>query len=283
MKNFFSGRGFKILCTAVGLLLVLSILFVVIGNWIAPQSQLISTITTPFREAGAYISENISRAFTAIGRLDTLEDENNQLREEIRLYREQLLEYEDHKRENEYFKQFLGIKEQHSDFTFQPATVIAREATDAASSFSIDVGSNDGVAVNDPVITPDGLVGYISQVGAAMSTVTTVLDPKIRVGALINRTRESGVIGGDTALMSDGCCGLSYLSGSSAVTIGDFVVTSGEGGVFPAGLMIGTVSDVRKDASNVSIYGVVKTAADVSTVTQVMVITHFEGQGGIAK
>ncbi|MBR6549460.1 MAG: rod shape-determining protein MreC, partial [Clostridia bacterium] len=106
---------------------------------------------------------------------------------------------------------------------------------------------------------------------------------KIRVGALINRTRESGVIGGDTALMSDGCCGLSYLSGSSAVTIGDFVVTSGEGGVFPAGLMIGTVSDVRKDASNVSIYGVVKTASDVSDVTQVMVITHFEGQGGIAK
>ncbi len=283
MKNFFSGRGFKILCTAVGVLLVLSILFVIIGNWIAPQSQLISTVTTPFREAGAYISENISRAFTAIGRLDTLEDENNQLREEIRLYREQLLEYEDHKRENEYFKQFLGIKEQHSDFTFQPATVIARETTDAASSFSIDVGSNDGVAVNDPVITPDGLVGYISQVGAAMSTVTTVLDPKIRVGALINRTRESGVIGGDTALMSDGCCGLSYLSGSSAVTIGDFVVTSGEGGVFPAGLMIGTVSDVRKDASNVSIYGVVKTASDVSAVTQVMVITHFEGQGGIAK
>jgi len=283
VKKYFSGRGFKILCGIVGVLLVLSILFVIIGNWIAPQSQLISTITTPFREAGAYVSENISRFFTAIGRLETLEDENNQLREEIRLHREQLLEYEDFKRENEYFKQFLGIKEQHSDFTFQPATVIARETADAASSFSIDVGSRDGVAVNDPVITPDGLVGYISQVGTAMSTVTTVLDPKIRVGALINRTRESGVVGGDTAYMADGCCGLSYLSGSSSVTIGDYVVTSGEGGVFPTGLMIGSVSDVRKDTSNVSLYAVVKTAVDINAVTQVMVITDFEGQGGIVQ
>ncbi len=282
MRKFFARRGFKILTALVCILLAVSMVFALVGKRIAPQSDLLGMVVSPFQKIGSAFSQGIDRAFTAVGRLDILEEENNQLREEIRTYREELVEYDQFKRENEFYKQFLEIKEQNSDYTFQPATITARDAADASASFSIDAGSRDGIALHDPVITQDGLVGYISQLGTAMATVVTVIDPGLRVGAIVSRTRESGVVGGESALLADGVCSLSYLASNSAVTVGDYVITSGAGGVFPKGLIIGTVTDVKKEQSNVSLYAVVKPVVDVQQITQVMVITDFEGQGGIA-
>ncbi len=281
MKKFFTSRPFKAIVTVLCVLLMVSIVFAAVGRRVAPQSDFLGTLLSPFQTFGASVTRQIDRMFTAIGRLDTLEDENNRLREELRTYRQQLVDFDEYKRENEFFRDYLEMKQQHSDFTFQPAIVTARDGADACGSFSIDAGTRDGVALHDPVITADGLVGYISEVGSTMSTVVTVLDPTLRVGAVVSRTREAGVVAGDTALLGDGACGLSYLASSSAVTIGDTVLTSGAGGVFPAGLIIGTVTDVKKDPSNVSLYAVVRPVIDARSLTQVMVITAFEGQGGL--
>ncbi len=282
MKRFFQSRGFKSIAVIVCLLLVVSLLFGTIGKRLSPQSDFLGAIMVPFQKVGNAISNGVDGLFTAVGRLDTLETENNRLREEIRTYREQLVDFDEYKRENEFYKQFLEMKEQNSDYTFQPATVTARDGADVCASFTIDAGSRDGVALHDPVITKDGLVGYISQLGSTMSTVITVIDPSLHVGALVSRTKEAGVVKGSTELLSLGYCSLSYLSGNSAVTNGDYVVTSGAGGVFPKGLIIGTVEEVKKEQANVSLYAVVKPVVDVKEITQVMVITQFEGQGGIA-
>ncbi len=281
MRRFFQSRGFKSITLAVCILLVVSLTFGFIGKRLSPQSNFLGAVLVPFQKASNALSQGVDSLFTAVGRLDTLETENNQLRDEIRVYREQLVEYDQFKRENEFYKQFLEMKEQNSDYTFQPATVTARDGADVCGSFTIDAGSKDGVALHDPVITKDGLVGYISQLGSTMSTVVTVIDPNLHVGALVSRTKEAGVVKGSTELVSSGFCSLSYLSGNSAVTNGDYVVTSGAGGVFPKGLIIGTVEEVRKEQANVSLYAVVKPVVDVKEITQVMVITQFEGQGGI--
>jgi rod shape-determining protein MreC len=280
VRKFFARRGIKVLAVLVSVVLLVSILFSAFGR-LAPQTDVLGMILSPFQQAGQAVTGGLDRVFTAVGRLDTLENENNQLREEIRVYREQLVDFDEYKLENEFYNKFLGIKEQNSDFSFQPATVTARDAAGGEASFSIDAGTKDGVALHDPVITEDGLVGYISQVGTTMSTVVTVIDPNLRVGALISRTREAGVVKGETALMTQGACSLSYLTSTSAVTIGDYVITSGAGGLFPKGLIIGTVTEVKKEQSNVSLYAVVKPTVDVREITQVMVITEFEGQGGI--
>ena len=281
MKRFFQGRGFKFIALAVSILLAVSVVFGAIGKRLSPQSNFLGAVLVPFQRVGNLIAEGVDSWFTAVGRMDTLETENNRLREEIRVYREQLVEYDEFKRENEFYKQFLEMKEQNSDYTFQPATVTARDGADVCGSFTIDAGSKDGIALHDPVITKDGLVGYISQLGTTMSTVVTVIDPNLHVGALVSRTKEAGVVKGATELVSQGYCSLSYLSGNSAVTNGDYVITSGAGGVFPKGLIIGTVEEVKKEQANVSLYAVVKPVVDVKEITQVMVITQFEGQGGI--
>lgn len=280
MRRFFARRRFKALALLVCVFVVLGIVFSAMGR-LSPQTDVLGLILSPIQQAGQAVTRQIDRMFTAVGRLDTLEDENNQLREEIRLYREQLVDFDEYKLENEFYNKFLGIKEQNSDFSFQPATVTARDAAGGEASFSIDAGTKDGIALHDPVITEDGLVGYISEVGTTISTVVTVIDPNLHVGALVSRTREAGVVKGETALMAQGVCSLSYLTSSSAVTIGDYVITSGAGGLFPKGLIIGTVSEVKKEQSNVSLYAVVEPTVDVQEITQVMVITEFEGQGGI--
>lgn len=281
MRRFFQGRGFKIITLSLCVLLIISIIFSSIGKRLSPQSDFFGAIMVPFQKIGNSISSGIDGLFTAVGRLDTLEQENNELREEIRTYREQLVEYDDYKRENEFYKQFLEMKEQNNDYTFQPATITARDGADVCASFTIDAGKLDGIALYDPVITKDGLVGYISQVGSTMATVVTVVDPGLRVGALVSRTKESGVISGSNELIANGYCKLSYLSGSSAVTNGDFVITSGAGGVFPKGLIIGTVEEVKTEQANVSLYAVVKPVVNPKEINQVMVITQFEGQGGM--
>ncbi len=281
MIRFFTSRGFRVLLAVVCVLAVVSGGFALAGRALSPQSDLLGAILSPLQKLGGAVTGQMERFFTAVGRLETLEEENNALREELRTYREQLVEYDRYQRENAFYKDFLEMKEQHADYAFQPATVTARDAADACGSFTIDAGRLDGVALHDPVITGDGLVGYVADLGNTMATVVTVLDPKIGVGAVVSRTREAGVVRGDQTLVEQGVCSLSYLQSAAAVSIGDTVITSGAGGVFPKGLIIGTVTEVRKDASNVSLQAVVKPTADLQALTQVMVITDFEGQGGL--
>ena len=187
-----------------------------------------------------------------------------------------------YKKENEFYAGFLELKEDHPDFKFQPATVIARDPTDVFASFTIDQGTLNGVAPNDPVITADGLVGYISEAGSTFSTVITLYDPSLRVGAMDSRTRDAGIVSGGLSLAEEGYCRMSYLSRSSAITLGDLVITSGAGGVFPQGLLIGSVSEIKQESDDISMYAVIKPAVNLDELRDVMVITSFTGQGGIA-
>ena len=124
-------------------------------------------------------------------------------------------------------------------------------------------------------------MGYIAEVGLTTSKVTTILSPDITLGALDNRTSDSGLLSGSLEQAKEGNTRLYNLSRSCTVAIGDYVITSGEG-IFPEGLLIGTVQTIGSDEYNTSIFAEVKPFADIQEIRNVMVITSFEGQGGIA-
>ena len=117
------------------------------------------------------------------------------------------------------------------------------------------------------------MVGYVSLVAPTYSKVTTVLDTNMQAGALVTRTRESGIAQGDYELMGDGMLRMSYLSKDSDVVIGDTIQTSGEGGIFPKGIMIGTVERVMIEENGMNNYAVIRPFVDPSTVTDVYIIT----------
>ena len=179
------------------------------------------------------------------------------------------------------YEKYYGMKEQHADYVMEPAMLIARNAEDPYGSFTINKGSLQGIALHDPVITEAGLVGYISEVNPSFCKVTTVLDSNISIGGMDRRTQDAGVISGKLDLAESGKTRLNQLLRSSGVATGDYIVTSG-GGVFPEGLVIGTIDSVHNESYHTALYAVVTPAVDFSELRDMMVITYFSGQGSTA-
>ncbi len=281
MKAFFRSKFFKVISAIICVLVALTLVLSLVGYKIAPQSTVIGTIISPIEYVTGYISNAFSTFFTSVERAEILEDENNVLREEMRNLREKLVEYDKYKSENEFYSDFLEIKKEHPDYKFEPAMVVSFDSLDVYKTFTINCGTAQGISQFDPVITADGLVGYVSEAGLTHSTVMTLLNPNLSVGAIDNRTRETGVVSGDAKLVSSGCCKMSYLSRSSAINLGDYIITSGSGGVFPAGLMVGTVTEIAQESADVSLYAVLRPFVEPTDLSNVMVITSFEGQGKI--
>ena len=280
MRFFFRSRKFKIILVVTLVLVTMSAVFALVGGRMAPGANLLASITAPFRSALTSVSNTVSDFFTAYSDGEKLMIENAELEQEINEMRQDIVDYERIKEENEDYKKYLGIKDQHPDFQFAPATIISRDAGDPYQGFTLNKGSLAGISPHDPVITDAGLVGYISEVGLTTSRVTTILSAELSCGALDNRTNDSGVVRGEIELASQGKTRMINLSRSCSVAVGDFAVTSGEG-IFPEGLLIGSVVSIGNDRYNTSIYADIKPFVDFEEIKRVMVITKFDGQGGI--
>lgn len=280
MRFFFRSRQFKIILSAVIGLIAIAVICIIIGGRLSPQANILGTVTAPFRQAFTSISNSVKDFITVYTDTNEIMLENAELEAEISELREQLTEYEQAINENEFYKEYLEIKEQNPDFKFSDATLISVDPQDPYKGFIINKGSLANISENDPVITGDGLVGFVSQVGLTTSKVTTVLSPDITLGALDNRTNDAGVLSGTLELAEQGKTRLFNLSRSCNIAVGDYVVTSGEG-VFPEGLLIGTITSVGSDEYNTSIYAEVEPFVELDNIRQVMVITSFEGQGAL--
>ncbi len=280
MRFFFKSRQFKIILTTVLVILAVSVACVLLGGRISPQADLAGTVLAPFRTAFTRISQGVSDFVSAFTDGEEARLQNTELETQISELREQIADYNQIKKENEFYKEYLDLKDTHPDFEFTPATLIAKDEKDPFKSFTLNAGSVDGISLHDPVITNAGLIGYISEVGLVTSKVTTILDPDITMGALDNRTSDSGILYGSIENAKQGLTGIYNLSRSCNVAVGDYIVTSGEG-IFPEGLLIGSVRTVGSEKYNTSIFASVEPFADLNDIRDVMIITNFEGQGGL--
>ena len=145
----------------------------------------------------------------------------------------------------------------------------------SADTLTLDKGSSSGVNKDDLVTTVDGMLGFVSEVTDNTCEVTSITDPKMQCGALVTRTRETAIAEGDYNLMTRGALRLSYLREDSKVVVGDTVETSGRGGVFPKGILIGTVESVQPEESGLSYYAVIKPFVSVDSVSSVSIITEY--------
>lgn len=282
MRDFFGSTKFKILLVLLVVTILSMFVTAYLGGRASPISQLLGAVTTPLQKLSTSISSTASGFFERFLRAEQLYKENLVLQDEIVRLREQLVTFEQYKRDNENYSQILGIKEQTPDMGLELAEVIGREPDDRFYGFTIDKGTLSDISPYDPVITPAGLVGWISEVGLNYAKVTTILDVSIDVGAVDSRTRDSGVVTGDIGLAQEGRCKLAYLTRDSAVTPGDIIQTSGlnsvYGVVFPKGLIIGTVTEVRAESNGIVLYAVLEPTANVRAVKDVFVVTSFPGQ-----
>lgn len=272
MRNLFSTRLVAVLLLIAAACLGLAAYTAVAGES-SPVTAAIGTVLSPFQKGASFVEGKAAHLIDHFNAFDALEAENEQLRQKVAQLEQTVRDAQEALDENERLRVLTGLIKENPQFTYDMAEVIARSPGEWATTISIDKGSSAGVEKNDLVVTSEGMVGYVSLAAPTYSEVTTLLDTNMMAGALVTRTRETGVAQGDYELMGEGMLRLSYLSKDSDVVIGDTIQTSGEGGVFPKGVMIGTVERVMIEESGMNNYAVIRPFVDPETVSHVYIIT----------
>lgn len=278
MQQFFSGTKFKIsLCVCIALLLGI-FMAAVSDSGTSPISSALSFVMTPLENAASGIAElmqDFSAGFVSAG---SYKKQVQELQNELDEYKKKLVDYENLKYKLSAYENFLEVKETHQDFSFVPASVILRDASDVYGSITLNRGSDDGVKINDPVIYGSSLVGVVKKLSNSSCTVYTLLNPLVNVSAYEILTREDCYTEAENAYSIQGLIKLSGLSRSTPVTAGGTVCTSGIGGIYPKDLIIGTVREMVNTDAAAEAYAVIVPEVDPSSVTDVFIITDFYGK-----
>ncbi len=279
MSDFLKSVRFKILAGILAVMVGFMVMSIYTGGTASFFSQLLSLITVPVQSFSANVAENATSFLDKFLNASKTYEQNAILRRQLNEAYDKLVDYDKIKHENEQFREIIGMKETRGDIIFETASVIARDPAGRFYGFTIDKGSLDGVAYLDPVMTADGLVGYVEEVSLTSSTVKTILDVTINVGAYSSATRDIGIVTGTVELAAAGLCQVEYLPRNSEIDVGNIILTSG-GTLYPKDLIIGTVEEVKTGSHGISMVAVVRPTAQVGMVKDVFVITAFEGQGG---
>lgn len=169
MRFFFRSRQFKIIAAVFAALIVIAAVTAAVGGRMSPGANIFGTVTAPFRSLASKISGGISSFVEVYTEGEKLNIKNAELETEISELRKKLADYEQAVSENEFYKNYLDIKDANPSFKFVAATLISRDKEDPYKGFIINKGSVNGVSAHDPVITDEGLVGYIGEVGLTTS------------------------------------------------------------------------------------------------------------------
>lgn len=193
--------------------------------------------------------------------------ENRRLRSELAEMSVKLSQLQEFSQENERLRKMLGLK-MLSPYKLLPAEVVGISPDAGVRGLLINIGSEDGVKINHAAVTPNGIVGRIYRVGKSSSSVQLITSPNIGVAARLKRSREDGIIHNSNLknLVLNG------IPISASIEIGDTVITSGLGGIFPPGLMIGITTDVIPASSGWLHEVIVSPSVDFSRLEEVFVI-----------
>lgn len=279
MKEFFHSWVFKVLLALCIVMFAFLLRATMTMGASTVVEQIVGTITAPVQSLTSGLSGSITGFLDQFLRASEISQENEQLREENRKLIEQMVDYENYKHENESLKEQLGIQEENPQWETMTASVIGRDPSDQFYSFTIDKGTLDGVSYQDPVITADGLVGIVSEVGPVFAKVTTILDVRLNVACQDVRTQDVATISGDIEMAQQGRCKMSLIPRESGIAKGDIVQTAGTSGLYPQGIVVGRVSDVGFEPQGTMMYAVVEPANDIKSIKDVVIITSFKGQG----
>ena len=276
MKDFFDTWKFKILIAIAVFLVGIMAYAGANGRLTAAPQELLSVAVAPFQRAAAKLSGGVASLWENYADIDAILEENKTLTEENAALRAQMVDYDKLKAENEAYKALANIQEQHPEMSYTSSFVIGRDPLDEFGGFTLDKGTADGVAVNDAVISDRGyLLGMVVEADPTSCKVMTILHPSFNAAGVVSRTRENGILNGNTTYAADGLCTLTNLERSTETHAGDQVITTGLGGVFPPDLLVGTVQDVVPETSGKSSIAVVRPGADPRTAKHVFIITAY--------
>ncbi len=259
--------------------LVVSVVILAMGwtGTLRPVEDALSIVITPLQYAVHKLVEGAGGILSAPRDLQRLRDENRRLQAQVDELVYQLALLREIELENASLRELLDLKEKSPDVLgpeadLLSAEVIGRDPSNLLRYLTIDRGSDDGIEIGMSVITARGLVGQIREVHANASRVALLTDPSSAVNALIQRSRATGIVEGQTGPNLV----MRYLpQGEGLAQPGDIVMTSGLGGNFPHRLPIGEVTEVYQSDVDMFQEARLRPAVDYDSLEMVIVVRHF--------
>ena len=274
MRHFFSTRVRVVLILA----LLITVGLVIASNLtgMSIPSMVVQGVLTPLRAGANALTNQAENIYDYMFRYEALLAENEALREEIAQMREDNRLADSIARENDRYREILGLKQTRDDYQLVDSYIITRSSTDWNSTFTLDKGSNAGIEEGMVAITSNGeVVGTVMETGTNYCVVKTVLDSSLEISATIASNGYSGMVQGGYSTGSEGLLRMNYLPSSSVIRNHDQVVTAGST-VYPRNLVLGYVVDAGLSDTGVAKFAILEPAADIDNLEQVFVLTGYD-------
>ncbi len=230
---------------------------------------------SPLQNASSKATGATSGFFQQIWNFRSTAQQNEQLKERLAQVETELHSARQATDENERLKSLLNLNEQ-TNIKNVPARVIARDPSVWFNTITINRGSSSGIEVNMPVVTPGGIVGRVITVSPWASQVMLITDEKAGAGAVIGQLGQSGALGSvrGRADLGVGLIEMRYVSGLEKVEVNDYVMTTGQDGIYPQGLNIGRVVEVKNGTATTAHQIIIQPGAQLDHLEEVAVLLY---------
>jgi rod shape-determining protein MreC len=231
------------------------------------------TFASPIQSASSKASGATSGFFRQILNFQSIARENEDLKQRLAVAEQELHSARQQASENDRLKGLLGLKEQ-GQYESVPARVIARDPSVWFNTITINRGSSSGVAINMPVVTGTGVVGRVITVSPWASQVMLLTDEKAGAGAVVGQLGQSGALGSVRGRPDLGLIEMRYVSGLEKVSVGDYVMTTGQDAIYPPGLNVGEVVDVKNGTATQPHQILIRPGARLDQLEEVAVLLY---------
>lgn len=241
-----------------------------------PVRTVVNTVLSPVRGVFSDIGDSIRSVSAYLTEFDAIKAENERLRAQLASMEDTVREAELTLEENAFLREFLSLKEDHSDYRFLKCEIVASDETAGyRRTLTLNAGTVEGAAVGYPVITPSGVVGRITEVGGNWAKAEPITELSSAVGAYVERSGDLGIAEGSYLYRDAGNLLLTYLEEDADIAIGDRIRTSGVNSYYPRGLLIGEITEILTDPATGARSAVITPTSPLSDLRDVMVLTDF--------
>ena len=266
-----------IICVAVATVLALTSAMLAALGRSDILGSVIKTVAAPFEWCGSKVAGAVDGFTSVFTDYDRLVKENEELKEQIKQLEDEKADASVLREENEWLKEYLGITAQNPEFVLTSADIISRESGNYSTMLTLNCGSVHGIKKNMPVITADGVFGYVGEVGLDWCKVVSIIETTSKVGVYTDRSGTIGTVEGSPTLRESGKCVMTYSAGAD-IKVGDRVYTSGTGSIYPDGLLLGSVVSIKADEATRTLVAEIQPSVDftdVNGINHVMVINGY--------
>lgn len=269
-------KGFKLILILI--VVVSLVLLSVFTPFLNKLGGVLSYCITPIQSGITIAVNSTGDFFASFGKAAYYAKQNKLLQDQIDSMKKENAEAIRIKKENDSLRELLNINKENYNNSAKAALVIAKDAGNWFNVFTVNKGTREEVKENCAVVNNKGLIGRVANASANSANVVTIIDPNHSVSGMISRTGDLVQVDGNLELMEDGLCKMTVISENADVMIGDTVETSGVGGIYHRGIMIGIVKEFRNNEEGTGQYAVVEPYVDFQRIYEVLIVTkEYEG------